>query len=580
MKRRMTPTSLVVLVIGAPMMMGLIEVGSCGLTRDSFTQIAANGVDDRINSYPWGMDLFDADGDGEPEIYIGTVANALCAQVWMETYLYTMFPDFTPPERWQCRNDLWDPNNQTAFRQATGAPAHVFRGRHNPDDTWTWDRVWDPCYPSEVTGFRGAKTFNGALYMLGNNNTVGAHVWKTTDGVHFEKASPPGCGYGLLVNGLRGSAVFNGKLYVASDGIGTIFMSSNPSTDPNSWKPANSNGFVLEGGGTHEQVYYSGTVTTGNANYVTDANLPANVPTNLLSGWAKIRITEGVAAGQERTIVYNTGKSFYVKISTAGTPFNPVPAVGDKYQVYNPSAANNSASWQLAVANGYLYASTYNGYTGAELWKSNDPRPGNWTRVIYGGYGNTISQGYMSLCGWNGYIWLGTVVYPPNVDDLADFQGCEILRVDANDNVEVLVGMDRPPGTPGTNNGKPLSGMGPGFDYMPNVYSWYTSGHDGWFYVGTYDMAGMFLDILDDQFPEGLPPEYEDMMDLVFGPDRIRRGGFDLWRTKDGINWAPVILDGLGDRDNYGLRQVQSSPWGLLIGVANAVDGFEVWLGK
>jgi hypothetical protein len=574
-------TSLVVLVVGAPMMMGLLEVGSCGLNRENFTQIAANGVDNRLNSYPWAMELYDNDHDGEPELYVGTVANALCAQVWAETYLYTIFgPDFKPPVRWQCRNDLWDPNNQIPFRQATAGPAFVFRGKHQPDDTWTWTRIWDPNYTTQVTGFRGAKVFNNTLYMLGNNNT-GAQVWKMNSNETFSPASPKGMGLGVLVTGLRGSTVFNGKLYVASDTIGTIWGSANPSTDPNSWQIANSNGFVTEGGGTHEQLYYTGSVTSADANSVTDANLPQAIATGLLSGWAHIRITEGVAAGQDRLIVYNAAKTFYVWRNGSGTKWSPVPAVGDKYQVYNPKAADNGPNWQLGVANGYLYAATLNQITGAELWKSNDPRPGNWTRVIKGAYGNTVTQGYMTVYGWNGYIWLGTVVYPPNVTDISQFQGCEILRVDANDNVEVLVGIDRDPNTPGTNAGKPLSGMGPGFDYMPNTYSWFTGDYDGWYYVGTYDMAGMLEDMLDEYYPAGLPPEVAQVLELTFwGPDALRRGGFDIWRTKDGINWVPVILDGFGDRDNYGIRGFKASPWGLITGVANAVDGFQLWIGK
>jgi hypothetical protein len=166
------------------------------------------------------------------------------------------------------------------------------------------------------------------------------------------------------------------------------------------------------------------------------------------------------------------------------------------------------------------------------------------------------------------------------VEDFGDFQGCEILRVDADDNVEVLVGIDRDPGTPGTNNGAPLSGMGPGFDYTPNTYSWYTMGHDGWFYVGTYDFAGMLIDIIEDYFGGSVPPEFEPLMEILWGTDELRRGGFDLWRTKDGINWVPVILDGMGDLDNYGIRNMESSPWGFIIGVANAVDGFEVYIGN
>jgi hypothetical protein len=577
MNRQMKLTSLVVLVVSAPMMLGLLEISSCGLNRENFTRIVAGGVDNRLNSYPWAMELYDGDKDGTPELYIGTIANALCIQIPLETFIYDFIPDFTPPERWQCRNDLWgDPNDANTFVNYflyTVAPAYVYRGTYDEGaGTWNWARVWEPNYIYQASGFRGAKAFNDAMYMLGNRS-LGAIVWKTTDGATFTPASPAGIGLPAVNTGLRGTTVFNGKLYVASDKICAIYGSENPSTDPNSWQQVNSTGFVTEGGATHEEVSVSGTATGATSNTLIDSvrRWRANLHAGLY-----VRITGGVGVGQSKRILSNTATTLTIQ----GT-WSPIPTAGSTYQIYNPTEPDNGPCWQLGTANGYLYATTFNQITGGELWKSSDPRPGNWTRVIYGGYGNTISSGYQSIQGFGNHVYVGTAIYPPNVHAFGDFQGCEVLRADANDNVEVLVGPTRPPGTPGTNNGAPLSGIGPGFDYMPNTYCWYMGVHDGWLYVGTYDYAGQLIDILNDQFPEGWPPEVADLMEQVFwGTDEARRGGFDVWRTKDGINWVPVILDGFGDWDNYGIRGMKSSPWGFLLGVANSVDGFEVWLGK
>ena len=79
------------------------------------------------------------------------------------------------------------------------------------------------------------------------------------------------------------------------------------------------------------------------------------------------------------------------------------------------------------------------------------------------------------------------------------------------------------------------------------------------------------------------------------------RGGFDLWRTRDGENWICVTHRGFGNPYNFGCRNIVSTPCGLFVGTANPygprvaqrvgkdwewtyVDnrqgGLEVWLGE
>ncbi len=557
----------VLLMMSLPLLLGLFQIPSCGLNEDDFVQIASDGVDDRLNSYPWAMEQFDGDGDGTPEIYVGTISNALCIQAPGMAYLDELIPGYTflPPERWQCRNDLWDPNDWLPFYQATFAPCHVFRGTYDEStDTWNWAHAWDPSL-TQVTGFRGARVFNDALYLTGNG-LYGAHVYKTTDGATFAKASPPGMGVIMGQSGFRGAQVFQDTLCVASDKGSLVFGSTDPSTDPNSWQELCSLGFVASGGGTHEEVYDSGTVTAAAANDLTDDTKSWRP---MAYAGSQVRITAGTGAGQSLTILAND----QVSLVLAGG-WTTVPDATSEYEIFNPAAPDNQNIWQLAVFNDHLYAITYNFETGPEMWKSPAPAPGNWTRVIYGGYGNA-GIGFMTVRPFKDHIYVGTVTYPPLFNDVSAIQACEILRADADDNVELVVGKKREAGVVGPDPVRPISGLPRGFGRPANFYSWYMGEYEGWFYVGTCDFSGQAMDVVAELFPDGLPDGLQWIADLLAGP-----AGFDLWRTKDGVIWVPVTLDGLGEYDNYGVRNLMATQWGFFLGAGNSVDGFQIWLGK
>jgi hypothetical protein len=464
------------------------------LAREDFVRIASGGIDERLNGYPWGMELFDGDGDGVPEVYVGTVANPLCLQAALGAQ--AGYDVDLPPPRWQCRNDLW--GDWEAFLYASIAPAHVYRGTLDAaSGEWTWSRVFSPAI-TETLGFRGARVFNGALYFLGMALSGGL-VWKTTDGATFAKASPADLappGSTPVAGGLRGAVVFKDRLYVANNGVCEIYASAAPSTDWASWEKVTDTGFVASGG----------------------------------------------------------------EVDAEGQPLN-------------------GGIWQLGVFNGALYAGTTNLAGGPELWRSDDPRPGNWTRVIKGGWGNPVPQGFMTIHPFRDHLYLGTVLYPVGT---TTYEGCDILRVAADDGVELVVGKSRDPGTGAVV--EPLAGMGGGFDYPFNVYSWQSAEYSGWYYLGTYDAGSQAIDYAEVYF--GTPVEEwteteHGLFDSVIGStDRARQGGADLWRTRDGLQWEPVVLDGFGDRDNYGVRNMLDTPWGFMVATGNAVSGFEIWLGN
>jgi len=562
-----TLVRLAVFVLGVSLLLGC----DTGLRQEDFRKIAGGGVDDRINSYPWAMEQFDGNRDGTPEIYIGTIANALCLQAPLMSWVELVLPGFQllPPERWQCRNDLWgDPTDLASWEpyfQATYAPARVFRGTYKQGKCrWKWEHAWDPPL-EQVNGFRGARVFEDALYLTGNGPQH-SYIYKTTDGVHFEKASPAGMGTIAGQSGFRGAQVFKGKLYVSSDKACMIFCSPDPSTDPDSWQQANSTGFVASGGGTHGGLYDSGTVTAATAGTLTDDTKSWGP---FVHQGRQVRITAGAGQGQSLTILAND-----VTTLTLAGIWETIPDPTSEYEIFESAAPDNQAIWQLAVFHDHLYAITWNFVTGPECWKSSDPAPGNWVRVIQGGFGNP-NVGFMSIRPFRDHVYIGTATYPPLFAGGAGIEGTEILRVDADDKVELVVGRTRQAGVVGPDPVEPLSGIGAGFGHLTNFYTWTLGEYDGWFYAGTCDFNGMGWDYFEDFFGGGIPPGWERFSTLLFG-----KTGFDLWRTADGVEWIQVSDTGFDAHDNYGIRNLMATQWGFFVGVANAVDGFEVWLGK
>ncbi|MFC1888299.1 hypothetical protein ACFL4G_00945 [Thermodesulfobacteriota bacterium] len=535
-----------------------------GLDTEDFRLIASDGIDERLNSYPWAMEQFDGDGDGTPEVYVGTINNALCHQ---------LRPDLggsPPPEKWQCPNELWAPETSVAYFEAATGPAYVYQGRIDArTGAWDWRRVWEPDFDTEVFAFRGARVFNDALYMLSNHET-GPTVWRTTDGIHYERASPPGMGaFGgtVIPPGFRGAQVFDGRLCIASDAQGAIYCSTEPSTDPASWEQVNSTGFITSGGQVHELVYDLGTVSTAGESTLTDDEQ------NWFPGYHAGRlvlITQGTGDGQSALILSNDDRTLTIE----GT-WETVPDSTSRYKIHNPAEPDSGRIWQMAPFNGHLYAIAFNlGGEGPMLWKSADPAPGNWTLVIEGGYGNP-GTGFTTLRPFRNHLYLGTGNYFGTFFLGGGFKGCEILRVDASDNVELVVGEVRPAGVLGPDPVEPISGLEDGFGHLLGLYIWYMGEHRGWFYVGTGDASGLAWDKLDASLPEGFPPAWQEAYDDMFGPP-----GFDMWRTRDGVEWFEVSDNGLGFHDNSGVRNFMSTRWGLLFGATNAVDGFQLWLGS
>jgi MPBQ/MSBQ methyltransferase len=90
--------------------------------------------------------------------------------------------------------------------------------------------------------------------------------------------------------------------------------------------------------------------------------------------------------------------------------------------------------------------------------------------------------------------------------------------------------------------------------------------HNGWLYASTFNSCVFLTYTSEERWPQ-------ELRDLVRSRGRENLiadfGGFDLWRTRDGVNWVPVTRSGFGNRYNYGGRTLVSTQQGLFLGTAN-----------
>lgn len=230
----------------------------------------------------------------------------------------------------------------------------------------------------------------------------------------------------------------------------------------------------------------------------------------------------------------------------------------------------NNGIFMMTVANGHLYAGTFNCFEGYQIWKTPPCGDGplRWSKVIgRGAYRGPPSEIAMAMVEFNGALYVGSSIQNGGYDrtNLVGPASGEIIRIWPDDSWELLVGSPRE-----TPDGAvyPLSGMGPGFDNIFAGYTWRMCVHEGWLYVTTFDWS-VFLQYAHRPSPTSRRLVNAHSYEQLAGVG----GGFEMWRTRDGVNWQPVTLNGLGNPYNYGGRTMVSTPRGLAVGTANVFGG-------
>jgi len=312
-----------------------------------------------------------------------------------------------------------------------------------------------------------------------------------------------------------------------------------------------------------------------------------------------------------RSVVSFRGKLF---IAPTGTTKNHFSANIPDRMVILAGTHLEKSDWQLAcepffgdetnegvfcmtVYNDCLYAGTANGEEGFQIWKTDGKGelPYQWTKVVdHGCLRGKENQGAVSMKEFKGKLYVGGGILggydrPRNIGPASP----ELIRISADDSWELLVGEARmtPDGLK-----VPRSGLGAGFGGPAAGYFWCICEHDGWLYLGTYDMTNW----LPYFYPENMPRRINRFVQSYGIWPIVENGaGFDLWRSSDGNRWLPVSRNGFGNHCNFGIRTMVSSPYGMFVGAANPfgpriavqhhagwqyrdnpVGGLEIWQGR
>jgi hypothetical protein len=277
---------------------------------------------------------------------------------------------------------------------------------------------------------------------------------------------------------------------------------------------------------------------------------------------------------------------------------NPQGGVWREASLHGFGDPTNLTIFELTTFNGFLYAGTVNPTDGYQVWKTrgDGSPPYNWTRVVTGGaYRGQLNEVALSMCVFNGALYIGSGIINGGYDRTRKIGPAagEIICIYPDDTWDLVVGAPRrtPQGFK-----FPLSAQGPGFDDLFNGYIWRMAVHEGWLYVGTYNWSVLLPYLALEKWPR----KWQKLVEWI-GLENLAqaKGGFDLWRTYDGVHWAPVTRTGFDNPYNWGARTMTSTPSGLFVGTANPFGpevaartavgwtygpnprgGLEVWLGS
>ncbi|HXH27552.1 MAG TPA: NAD(P)-dependent oxidoreductase, partial [Candidatus Polarisedimenticolia bacterium] len=294
----------------------------------------------------------------------------------------------------------------------------------------------------------------------------------------------------------------------------------------------------------------------------------------------------GLAVGNGRFRSFRTLKAFGDRLFTAptmgdavGRPNQAGVAVvlvttdpfRDGWRVANePSFGDpgNLTVFDLAVCAGRLYAGTMNVQRGFQVWKTDaaGPPPFRWVKVLDRGAGRgQFNQGAITMVPFRGSLYIAAAVQNGGFDRVHGIGpvAAELLRLHPDDTWDLIAGEPRL-----TEQGlkPPLSGMGSGFNNPFAGYFWQMCEHDGWLYLGTFDSSAF----LPFHPMEKAPAPFRNALETIGVETFLNRfGGFDLWRTRDGVRWTRVTSNGFGNPYNYGVRTMASTPHGLFLGATN-----------
>lgn len=258
---------------------------------------------------------------------------------------------------------------------------------------------------------------------------------------------------------------------------------------------------------------------------------------------------------------------------------------------FDPSRNPSGGISNMGVFNNKIYVATSNS-DGVAVWRTNgvEPELNEWTLIVDKGFGDSANKYSLSIGTFRNYLYVsGTKQLP---EAWAIPKGCDIIRIDKEDNWQLVVGGDPiMPIAPSKGvRGRSLSRLASGFSNPFNVYAWQIQEYNGMLLISTFDDSSnmelilnlvlanrlALYQLIGVETTETIIKTYEGIVRLLSAVKYPI--GFDLFSSFDGINFSPVTLNGLSNPNNYGGRILfVDSSNSLYLGTANPFQGCEVW---
>lgn len=267
--------------------------------------------------------------------------------------------------------------------------------------------------------------------------------------------------------------------------------------------------------------------------------------------------------------------SFYPVIDTDDIHFNPSKNPVGRIETINSFNDNL-----------YLGVSTSKG---CQLWRSIDscPKTNKWIQVGMDGFFDRANTNIVSTGVYKNHLYVSCSKILPLA--LLAPLGFDLVRVDKCDNVENIVG-----GSPlipsSCETQRSLSGYNSGFNSYFNVYGLQIQTYMETLFITTYDASTnmtlirdsiiynseCYIDTIGYSNYNDLLKSYTDICNLLTCYKYPK--GFDIYESSDGINFNPLVLNGLNDINNYGGKSLYKGSNGLLyLGTSNPYEGCEMW---
>lgn len=264
-----------------------------------------------------------------------------------------------------------------------------------------------------------------------------------------------------------------------------------------------------------------------------------------------------------------------------------------EYSAMRMGDPNNGVIFSMYAAGQYLYAGVTNEVSGGQLWRTTGCLPQFplctpfWNKVMDRGAGRpktaggiVKNAGFADMMMFNGDLYLAMSATALDRNAIT----AEILRYRADGMVEVMIGEPRMDGAfnragqptnpnlpsnfrcgvaPEALNGgvdrddcPPTSRRGAGFGEIGNATTGYPDGQQFYFWrLFNYAYHGTLS-------PKGDNRLYLGTAQGGFASEV----GFDIYATVNGSLWQPITKDGLGYRQQQGMRSIAATPYGLAVG--------------